>query len=191
MYTKGQARLFADNDSVKNLFLKNRVNDKELTSYKKEIEKIQEEMDKVKEERKGLQEQVKDRKNTISMVTTILEEFVEKVISYNKAIKNYNNLSDLHKAREELINALLFTEMLENDKVLKESNSEFINRILSLRAKLKKEDPYKTLERLNDSKEEEKYMEQKSCYQCNKQCEPYEGIKLKCNHIIDSNCLER
>jgi len=155
MYTKGQARLFAGSDSVKNLFpktprmVKKKVNCEDLTSYKKEIENTLQELNKVKDEKKQLEIEVKSRRSTMDLLIETLLEFAEKVLNHNRAIKNYTNLGALSRTRRELVESMFFTGGLEDQELLKNSYPESIERISYLQNMLKKEDPSKVLEKLN------------------------------------------
>eukprot|EP00826_Nyctotherus_ovalis_P025385 TRINITY_DN1966_c0_g2_i9.p1 TRINITY_DN1966_c0_g2~~TRINITY_DN1966_c0_g2_i9.p1 ORF type:complete len:263 (-),score=60.90 TRINITY_DN1966_c0_g2_i9:553-1341(-) len=202
MYTRGQARLFADNEAAKRSFSKEaatkeiKKSDEETAFQKKllqEANKKLEEAMRMKEELDKQAEKMKSYKEAANLLSEVLEDFVKKVADYNKAIKNFSTNRDLaafNKVKEKLMSSKLFTKHLENDESLRELYSKFSKDIPTLKAELKGDGLSKALERLNSQQEDSKQTKSENCQQCTETCDYYNGIKLKCGHILDFDCLE-
>lgn len=215
MYTKGQARLFAGGKSEKSYFSKetapveekssrSKKSEEELNSAKKDLVDIARKLAQSKGEQKEAEDEVerlkiqlesfKSYKDITNTLSSVLGDFVKAVINYLKAIKDNagdNAGYNFTKEKDKLLNSMFFTVGLETDRKIQKLCGDFSDSIASLQNQLTKADPSRTLERLKFQKEEVKQVAKRSCKECDRDCDYYEGIKVECGDILDGECLEK
>lgn len=213
LYTRGQARLFADTRNTREVFSKiseeikkapiQSVVYKEEESVKKEkaygetqFTKNVELQNRVKEEVKTAKTDAKEieaYKEAIDKLVNVLKDFVDRTIELVNGICDYakpEGKGRLVGLNDILSKATLLKEPLEENKYLKKSCSSFINYVATCCRKLMDKDIDKTLMKLSSSQVNKEQPPEK-CYQCGNSCKSYEGFKLNCGHILDTKCLDK
>ena len=161
MYTREEVNLFANDMEAK---------------------EINEEVEKLSQRAKTMEDSLNKKKKEVEDYKEACSELIDKTINFVKAIKNPNTTS-LDKDKNNLINAKVFSGRLNT-----EASSDSANDFSTQKNNLKRE--IEALERRSGKDEERKEPKEEQCNACRDQCKFYNGLKLKCTHIIDQKCLK-